>query len=469
MPGVGVLPPATSVPAPEPAAGGPPEHPAAGEPPEQPGVGRDELRDRVAGAVRDASGRVLALLARRYGDVDLAEDAVQDALLQAWRTWPRDGLPANPTGWLLVAARRAALDRLRHEASQQRRAHTAAADPTVAGGDAARDSGADGVWTAVDAAPDSRLLDASAVIPDERLRLVLLCCHPALDRDAQVALTLRLVLGLTTAEIAAAFLLPEATLAQRLVRAKRKIKAAGLPLSIPDDLTERVDAVLTIVYLVFTEGHFSAAGHDLLRVDLTSEALRLAAVLGEQLPGRGDILGLRALLTYHHARRDARVDGAGVLVLLEEQDRSLWRIDEVEAGNRLLALAMRAGPPTRYGLLAVVAGLHANAADAADTDWTQICTVYDALVELDPSPVVALNRAVAIAMRDGPEAGIGTLDAITGLDSYHAYHVARGQLLRSVGRQAEATAAFRTALSLAVNEAQRRYLTGLLGPHAQSR
>lgn len=416
-------------------------------------------------AARGEAGRVLALLARRFGDIDLAEEAVQDALLQAWRTWPRDGVPANPAGWLLVAARRAAVDRLRHEASQRRRAAGAAADPTVAGGDAARADRGDigsSVGEATEETPDERLLDPGYEIPDERLRLILLCCHPALDRDAQVALTLRLVVGLTTTEIAAGFLIPEATLAQRLVRAKRKIRAARIPLSLPPDLTDRLDAVLTIVYLVFTEGHFSAGGGDLVRVDLAAEAVRLAVLIDELAPDRATVLGLRALVTYHHARRDARIDGAGDLVLLDDQDRTRWHADEIAEADALLHRAMRMAPPNRYSLLAVVAGLHAHATSSADTDWVTACRAYDTLERLDPSPVVRLNHAVALAMRDGAPAGLDALDRIDGLDAYHAFHVARGHLLRRSGDVQGAEAAFRRASALSVNEAQRRYLDHLL-------
>jgi RNA polymerase sigma-70 factor (ECF subfamily) len=415
----------------------------------------------VTSAARGEAARVLALLARRYGDVDLAEEAVQDALLHAWRTWPRDGVPANPTGWLLVAARRAAVDRLRHEASQQRRAVGAAVDPTVAGGDAARADRGD-VWTAVEEAPDERLLDPGTEIPDERLRLILLCCHPALDRDAQVALTVRLVLGLTTAEIAAGFLVPEATLAQRLVRAKKKIRGARIPLSLPPDLSDRLDAVLTIVYLVFTEGHFSAGGGGLVRVDLAAEAVRLVRLVDELAPNRADVLGLRALMTYHHARRDTRVDGAGDLVLLDDQDRTRWHANEIAEADVLLHRAMRGAPPNRYSLLAVVAGLHAHARSSADTDWSTVCRAYETLERLDPSPVVGLNHAVALAMRDGPAVGLAVLDHIQGLDRYHAFHVARGHLLRRSGDEAAASEAFRRARTMAVNEAQSRYLDTLL-------
>ncbi|MGF1663911.1 MAG: RNA polymerase sigma factor, partial [Kineosporiaceae bacterium] len=293
---------------------------------------------------------------------------------------------------------------------------------------------------------------------------MLLCCHPALDRDAQVALTLRLVLGLTTAEIAAAFLVPEATLAQRLVRAKKKIKAAGIPLALPADLGERLDAVLTMIYLVFTEGHFSAAGGDLVRVDLAAEALRLAGLVDELVPNRPEVLGLRALLVLHHARRDTRVDGEGGLVLLDDQDRTRWHTDEIAAGNALLDRAMRGGPPSRYVLLAVIAALHANAASSEATDWVTICRAYETLARLDPSPVIRLNHAVALAMRDGPAAGLAALDRVRGLDRYHALHVARGHLLLRSDDEAAALTELARARELAVNESQRRYLDRLLTP-----
>jgi len=408
-------------------------------------------------AIREEGGRVLALLARRYGDLDLAEEAVATALENAVRTWPRDGVPTNPGGWLLVAARRAAIDRLRHEAGQTRRALGAAGDPTVAVGHPAREGNAVG-WEGVEGTPDGRLLSGGVIIPDERLRLILLCTHPALDRDAQVALTLRLVLGLSTTEIAAAYLVPETTLAQRIVRAKRKIKAAAIPLSLPADLTDRLEAVLSVIYLVFTEGHFSAGGDSLTRVDLAAEALRLVGLLDGLLPSRPDVLGLRALMTYHHSRRDARTDGDGELVLLDAQDRSTWRQDEIAHANAMLGRAMLAAPPSRYVLMAVIAGLHANAATPEHTDWASVVSAYDSLLTLDPSPVVALNRAVALAAADTPAAGLRALESIAGLRSYHAWHVARGDLLARSGRAEPARAAFADAVALAVNESQRRFL-----------
>jgi RNA polymerase sigma-70 factor (ECF subfamily) len=327
------------------------------------------------------------------------------------------------------------------------------------------------VWAgddAVDRASDERLLDPGTAIPDERLRLMLLCCHPALDGDAQVALTLRLVLGLTTAEIAAAFLVPEATLAQRLVRAKKKIKVAGIPLALPADLSERLGAVLTMIYLVFTEAHFSAAGGGLVRVDLAAEALRLAALVDELVPNRPAVLGLRALLTFHHARRDSRVDGEGGLVLLDVQDRTRWHAGEIAAGNALLDRAMRGGPPSRYVLLAVIAALHANAVSAQATDWRTICRAYETLIGLDPSPVIRLNHAVALAMRDGPAAGLAALAAVTGLERYHGLHVARGHLLLRAGEEAAGRAELARARELAVNDAQRRYLDRMLAPSSSA-
>lgn len=419
-----------------------------------------EVAAALEAAAREEGGRVLALLASRYGDLDLAQDGLATALENAARTWPRDGAPANPGGWLLVAARHAAVDRLRHEASQLRRAAVAAVDPTVAAGRAAREAGHDsaGGWEGVDGTPDARLLRGGVVIPDERLRLMLLCTHPALHRDAQVALTLRLVLGLSTAEIAAAYLVPEATLAQRIVRAKHKIKAAAIPLSMPHDLAERLDALLSVIYLVFTEGHFSAGGGGLTRVDLAAEALRLAEVVDGLAPGRPDLWGLRALLLFHHARRDARTDDHGDLVVLADQDRSTWRREEIERGNALLGRAMVAGPPSRYVLMAVIAGLHANATTPAATDWVSVVRAYDHLLTIDPSPVVALNRAVALASTAGPGPALSALDAISGLGGYHAWHVARADLLERTGRAAESRAAAGIAMTLAVNEAQRRFL-----------
>jgi RNA polymerase sigma-70 factor (ECF subfamily) len=396
---------------------------------------------------REDSGRVLALLARRFGDVDLADDAIQDALLEAARTWPAVGEPANPAGWLLAVARRKAIDRLRRAASVQRRLGTVAPDLAAA----AEPSGDRSDLTMID--------DAAAPTGDEHLRLVLLCCHPALDLDTQIALTLRLVGGLSTAEIAAAYLVPEATLAQRIVRAKRKIRDANIPLSMPASLDERIAAVLGVLYLVFNEGYLSrGAGEDLVRVDLAEEATRLTALVAELLPEHPEVEGLLALELYHRARMATRTDASGDLVLLEDQDRSRWDLPMIERANAVLHAAMSRGPAGRYVVQAIIAGYHANARAAADTDWPAIAVAYRYLMQLDASPVVALNHAVAVAMADGPLAGLALLAQIEGLEGYHLFHAARGELLVRAGDAAAAAAALDRAAGLTSNAAERRHL-----------
>jgi RNA polymerase sigma-70 factor (ECF subfamily) len=396
---------------------------------------------------REDSGRVLALLARRFGDVDLADDAIQDALLEAARTWPAGGEPANPAGWLLAVARRKAIDRLRRTASGHRRLVAAAPDIAAA----AEPSGGRTDLEMID--------DSSTPTGDEHLRLVLLCCHPALDVDTQIALTLRLVGGLSTAEIAAAYLVPEATLAQRVVRAKRKIRDANIPLSIPASLDERIAAVLGVLYLVFNEGYLSrGAGEHLVRVDLTEEATRLTELVAELLPEHAEVEGLLALELYHRARLATRVDAAGELVLLEDQDRTRWDLSAIERANAVLHAAMSRGPGGRYVVQAIIAGYHANARTAADTDWPAIAVAYRHLMRLDPSPVVALNHAVAVAMADGPLAGLALLDQIEGLDGYHLFHAARGELLARAGDASHAATAFDRAAALTTNGAELRHL-----------
>jgi RNA polymerase sigma-70 factor (ECF subfamily) len=391
---------------------------------------------------REEGGRVLALLAGRIGDVGLADDAVQDALVEAARTWPADGVPTNPVGWLVRVAQRRAIDRIRRDEVGARRL-AAVAPALLATGEALAPPLVD---------------DGGAEIGDEQLRLVLLCCHPALDPETQVALTLRLVGGLTTAEVAAAFLVPEATLAQRIVRAKRKIRDAAIPLSIPEDLDERVAAVLAVLYLVFNEGYLSRgdAGRT-TRIDLVDEAIRLTRSLVGLLPGRAEVEGLLALELYHRARMASRTDGRDDLVLLADQDRSTWDRDAIIEANALLAGALTRMDPGPYQLQAVIAGCHANAVTPADTDWTTIAAVYDQLAVVQPTPVVALNRAVAVGHVSGPEAGLALLAGIDGLDGYHLFHAARGELLARTDDPA-AAAAFTRAASLARNPAERRHL-----------
>jgi RNA polymerase sigma-70 factor, ECF subfamily len=394
---------------------------------------------------REEGGRVLALLARRFGDLDLADDAVQDAMIEANNRWPVDGIPANPAGWLMTVARRKAIDATRRAQSRIRRLRAAAPD------------------LATEQNQENPLMTTTEEdinVTDERLRLMFLCCHPALDQEAQVALTLRLVGGLTTPEIAAAFVTPEPTLAQRIVRAKRKIRDAGIPMNMPADLNERVDAILAVLYLTFNEGYLSrsASANALQRVDLAAEAIRLTSLLVTLLPGHAEVLGLSALQLFEHSRSDTRVDDDGRLVLLDHQDRSRWNAPMIQQGNALLTEAMKRLSPGPYQLQAVIASYHANARTAADTDWSTIEALYRQLVAVTGSPVVALNHGVAVAMTDGPKAGLAVMDAIEGLDRYHLYHSTRAELLRRLDRPADALAAYRLARDRTDNASERRFL-----------
>lgn len=401
---------------------------------------------------RDESGRVLALLARRFGDLDLADEAVQDALTTAAHRWPRDGIPTNPPAWLFTVARNRAIDRLRREAAAQRR--------TLAATDAIHSDDLDPIDDTSDESGAAAMIREpdDHPIADDQLRLMLLCCHPALDRDAQVALTLRLVGGLTTAEIAAGLLVQESTMAQRIVRAKRKIRDAGIPLTIPDDLAERVDVLLGVLYLVFNEGYLARSTETVVRIDLVDEAIRLTRALDEILDHHPEVLGLLALELFHRARSATRTDHAGDLVLLEDQDRSRWDRHQIAEADALLVAAIRQMQPGPYQLQAVIARHHAIARTAADTDWPAIVIAYRQLVAMTDSPVVRLNHAVAVAMADGPHAGLAALEHVTGLDRYHLYHATRGELLHRAGRTEHAAEAFTTAISLATNDAERRHL-----------
>ncbi|MET0863335.1 MAG: sigma-70 family RNA polymerase sigma factor [Nakamurella sp.] len=422
------------------------------------------ISSAITRLAREDGGRVLALLARQFGDLDLADEAVQDGLAEAVQTWPERGVPDNPAGWLMTVARNKAIDRLRRAASARRR--TLAAAPELVAGTALLDGGQ------LDGEPTEDQLDQTGVEPtmmggrvgsrpgdEEQLRLILLCCHPALDRDTQVALTLRLVGGLTTQEIASAFLVPPATLAQRIVRAKRKIRDARIPLRLPAELTERVDAVLGVLYLIFNEGYLTRAdGTQPIRIDLADEAIRLTRLLTGLLPESSEAAGLLALETFHRARLDARTDPAGELILLADQDRSTWDRSMIEEGNALLASAMQQMRPGPYQLQGLIAAYHANAATAEATDWPAIATVYQQLSAMTPSPVVALNQAVAVAMADGPSVGLARLDQLSGLNTYHLYHAARAELLLLAGDPVAATAGFQRARGLTENLAEQRHL-----------
>jgi RNA polymerase sigma-70 factor (ECF subfamily) len=396
---------------------------------------------------RSEAGRILPTLIRLVGDFALAEDALQEAFHAALEHWPRLGTPPNPRAWLIQAAKHRAIDRVRRAARFEKKA--ALVEPAL-----------DGL---------SELLDHGPAIADDQLRLVYTCCHPALSPEAQVALTLRTLCGLTTDEVARAFLVPTATMAQRIVRAQRKIRDAGIPYAVPeaDQLAARTDAVLATIYLTFNEGYSATGGPRLLRVDLCEEAIRLGRLVVGLLdaPGRGEALGLLALLVLHHARREARVSADGGLVLLDHQDRSRWRRDEAAEGLALLERALREGARGPYTTQAAIAALHHRAPTAGETDWPQIVGLYDRLLTLDPSPVVALNRAAALAMAEGAERGLAQIDDLArgeALRDYHLLHAARADLLRRLGRFSEAADAYREALALTRNASERAFLEARL-------
>jgi RNA polymerase sigma-70 factor (ECF subfamily) len=399
----------------------------------------DEVITRVH---REEWARVVAQLARRFGDLDIAEEAAAEAFAVAVERWPGDGVPPNPGAWLTTTAGNKALDRLRRESKRDAKHKQAQMlDEQLSG-------------------PPEPL----GAIDDERLRLVFTCAHPALAMEARIALTLRMVGGLTVPEIARAFLVQETTMGQRITRAKAKIKAAGIPYKVPDaeDLPARVAGVLTVLYLVFNEGYLaSSADADPIRADLTGEAIRLTRLVHELMPDEGEVTGLLALMLLIEARRTTRVSAHGELVTLDQQDRGSWDLALIEEGHALVRERLASGEaPGRYQVMAAINAVHTDARDARDTDWSQVVALYDQLLRLDPSPVVALNRAVAVAELDGPQVALAQVDALAGdLDGYHALHATRADLLRRLGRCAAARAAYDRAIELAGNTAEAAYLT----------
>jgi RNA polymerase sigma-70 factor (ECF subfamily) len=381
--------------------------------------------------------RLVATLVRRFGDLDVAEEAAGEAVAAAVEHWAVDGLPPNPAGWLTTTATRKAVDRLRREANRAAKHQEA-------------------LMLAVPPA-------STGPVDDDTLRLMFVCCHPALAPEARVALTLRLVAGLTTAEIARAFLVPETTMAQRLTRAKRKVRDARIPFRTParSDLPERVGGVLAVLYLVFNEGYLAGAGEDPIRADLTAEAIRLARLLRTLLPEDGEVAGLLALMLLTEARRPARLSDAGELVMIDEQDRSGWDSALIDEGRTLVAervaASYRGEEPGRYQLQAAIGAVHTSAPEFRATDWGQIVQLYDRLLAIDPSPVVALNRAVAVAELDGPAVGLTLVDELP-LAGYHAWHATRAELLRRLGRSGDARAEYGAAIAATANPAEQRYL-----------
>jgi RNA polymerase sigma-70 factor, ECF subfamily len=404
-----------------------------------------DAKRAVEAVFREESGRIIATLIRVCGSFDRAEEAMQEAFAAALASWPERGIPSSPGAWITAAAHRKLIDQARRERTRREKQEALLYEtPSISHPE------------------EARLSEEPVFFPDDRLRLIFTCCHPALNHEAQVALTLRTLGGLTTTEIAKAFLLPEPTLAQRLVRAKRKIQEAGIPYEVPppERLPSRLDSVRTVIYLVFNEGYTAAAGDQLVRGELCAEAIRLGRLLTELLPGDAETMGLLALMLLQDSRRLSRVR-EGKLVTMEEQDRSLWNRPQIEDGLELIERALRRGPVGPYQLQAAIAALHAEASTAADTDWAQIAALYEKLLELQPSPVVELNRAVAVGMSTGYEAGLAQVEAAGAsgrLDGYYLFHAARADLLRRMNRDGEARDAYVAALRIATNSVERDYL-----------
>lgn len=404
----------------------------------------EDVQQQIARIYREDSRRILATLIRLLGDFDLAEEAMQDAFAVAVESWPTNAIPSNPRAWLISTGRHRAIDRARRDAR---------ATPLSA-------------LAAPPASPEPpaiAALEEESGVEDDRLRLVFTCCHPALAQEAQVALTLRTICGLTTEEIARAFLVPVPTMAQRLVRATSKIRDAAIPYRVPvaHEIPERLDSVLAVVYLVFTEGYAATSGDEMVRPDLSREAIRLARLLVELLPWAGGVNGLLALMLLHDARRTTRMSPEGDLLLLEEQDRSQWDAEQIAEGLARVDAALRAGRAGPYAIQAAVAALHAAAPSAAETDWRQIAALYALLLSRTPTPVIELNHAVSVAMVDGAQAGLLLMDAIAArgeLRDYHLLHSARADLLRRLGRVDAARTAYETALGLVTVEPERRFL-----------
>jgi RNA polymerase sigma-70 factor, ECF subfamily len=408
-----------------------------------------DVQRAVDAAFREEWGRVVATLIRRTGNWDLAEECAQQAFTEALRRWPRDGVPQRPGAWLTTVAGNRAIDRLRHQRMRDARLREAAARLD----DRSEDEGV----TTLDAGDESG-------IEDDRLRLIFTCCHPALPLEGRVALTLRALAGLTTTEIANAFLVPEPTMAKRLVRAKHKIQRAGIPYRVPpaDLLPERTGGVLAVLYLTFNEGYAASTGDAVIRVDLCDEAIRLTRLLHRLMPGEPESAGLLALMLFQHSRREARTDVAGDIVTLEDQDRSRWDREAIDEANAVLGAAVRRDAVGPYQQQALIAACHANAPDAAATDWKRIAALYEGLLRTTSNPVVKLNHAVAVGMATGPEAGLGLVDQLAAsgeLSEYHLLPAVRADFLRRLGRNRGAAEAYREALSLARTDAERRFLS----------